>query len=357
MSKSKPLEPLLCLSSGLTPQYRVDVLALLALPRGSYIQFRYEDKLVSENLKIPLAENKLVNKAVLLAHVDCNKSARQGNNCPIAPCRFASLVSSRKLGEFYFLQFRLEEFAVCPDPAAFQASITGDRPHWISDQERAGLWCLEAAGAHKACGKEKELIGWERVIRALVVSEDFRKEPFFFAVEGFYETGKTEPSVPKEGEFALRSERSYMVRLFNFHPSAGFVMSSNSGAIKVEASQPQLQANTSPTLPVGSPYDLKQFHFRTAPTATRAFGSVVVRAVENSGQPITTQPELFIPIRVKAAWFKTAVLIGLIAALLFGQQYISAQAKGPVSASVIVWLAILATATAVIAVLGLKRPI
>ena len=351
------MEPLLCLSSGLTPQYRVDVLALLALPRGSYIQFRYEDKLVSGNLKTPLGENKLVNKAVLLAHVDCNKSARQGNNCPIVPCRFASLVSSRKLGEFYFLQFRLEEFAVCADPAALQAGITGDRPHWISDQERAGLWCFEAEGAHKACRKEKQLNGWESVIRSLWKSEDFHSEPFFFAVEGLYETGKTESSEPEDGEFVFRSERSYVVRLFNFHPDAGHAMSSNAGVIKMDASQPQLQAITSPTLPVGSPYDLKQFHFRTAPTATRAFGSVVVRAVENSGQSITTQPELFMPIKVKPAWFKTAGLICIIAALLFGQQYLAAQTKGCVPLGVIVWLAILATATAVVAVLGLKRPI
>lgn len=351
------VEPLLCLSSGLTPQYRVDILSLLALPRGSYIQFRYEEKLVAENLRTPLADEKPVERPVLLAHVDCNKSARQGSNCRITPCRLASLVSSRKLSGFYFVQFRLEEFAVCANVPAFQASITGDRPHWISDQDIAGLWCFEAATAYMACGREKQLSGWERVIRSLWESEDFCNEPFFFAVEGVYETGKTKPSEPRNGQFALRSERSYLIQLFNFHPNARLIMSSNAGAIKLEASQPHLQPITSPTLPVGSPYDLKQFHFRTTPTATSAFGSIVVRAVQNSSQPITTQPELFIPVKVKSAWFKTAALIGIIAALLFGQQYVSAHAKGPVSPSVIFWLAVLAIATAVVAVLGLKRPI
>jgi hypothetical protein len=134
-------------------------------------------------------------------------------------------------------------------------------------------------------------------------------------------------------------------------------MSSSAGAIKVEASQPQLQAITSPTVPVSSPYDLKQFHFRAAPTAGTAFGSVVVRAVQNSGQPIATQPELFIPIKVKPAWFKTALLICVIGILLFGQQYLSAQTKGSVPPAVIAWLAILAIALAIVAVLGLKRPI
>lgn len=322
MSKSEPSGPLLCLSSGLTPQYRVDVLTLLALPRGTYIQFRYEEKLVAQNLRMPLTRNELCKKAVLLAHVDCNWSAQQENNCPITPCRHAELVSSRKLGDFYFLQFRLQEFAVCTDLDSFQKGITGDRPHWVSEEKRAGLWCFEADGTQQRCGKEKQLIAWERVIRSLWKSEDFRNEPFFFAVEGLYTRGEAEPTEPEEGEFVLRSERSYMVRLFNFHPSAGpdLTMSSSPGAIKVETSQPHLQPITSPTLLVGSPYDLKQFHFRTAPTATPAFGSVVVRAVQDSGQPIGTQPDLFIPIKVKAAWFKTAVLICLIAALLFGQR-------------------------------------
>jgi hypothetical protein len=166
MSKPERSGPLLCLSSGLTPQYRVDVLTLLSLPRGTYIQFRYEEKLVAENLRSPLAQNELCKKAVLLAHVDCNWSARQGNDCPITPCRHAKLVSSRKLGEFYFLQFGLEEFAICTDLLAFQKSITGDQPHWISEEKREGLWCFEAMGAHDACGKEKQLLAWEGVIES-----------------------------------------------------------------------------------------------------------------------------------------------------------------------------------------------
>ncbi len=351
----------MCLSSGLTPQYRVDVLTLLALPRGSYIQFRYDDGIVSDSLRKPLADNKLVKKAVLLAHVDCNRSAQRDRNCPITPCRHSILVSSLKLGQFYFLQFRLEEFATCSDLVAFQKSISGDRPHWISEKSEekvAGLWCFESQSAHKACGKEKQLTGWQQVIASLSKSEDFSKEQFFFAVEGLYVRGETGPCEPKNGEFVIRSERNCLLQLFNFHPDADkHIMASTAGAIKVEVSQPHLEAVTSPTLPVGSPYDLKRFHFRTASTTAARFGSVVVRTVQNTGQPIASQPELFIPIKVKPAWFRTAALICLIAALLFAQQFLSAQSKGSVSSGVIAGLALLAIATAVVAVLGLKRPV
>jgi hypothetical protein len=67
--------------------------------------------------------------------------------------------------------------------------------------------------------------------------------------------------------------------------------------------------------------------------------------------------ELFIPIRVKSDWMKTVLLIAVIAGLLFAQQYLAAEAKGPVSESIVLALVLLAFLTAVIGVLGLKKPV
>jgi|HubBroStandDraft_2_1064218.scaffolds.fasta_scaffold00775_3 hypothetical protein len=350
---------LLCLSSGLAPQYRLDILKSLALPRGTYVQFRYSEDIIATSLRTPLARNEMCGAKVLLAHVDCNLAARQSNGlCTITPCRYSVLVSSRKLGSFYFLQFRVEEFAYWGDSASSQQEIRGDRPCWDNANQLSGLWCLEFEISEQAWLKEKQLEGWQNVIKLLKKSEDFAKEPFFFAVEGLYVRGEEQPCEATDGEFVLRSERDYAIRIFHFHPDADkHKMTVGAGVIKVDVSQPQIEAVTSPTLPVASPYDLKSFHFRTAASPASRFGSIVVRCTQDGGEPNTSQPELFIPTKVKLAWFRATRLILAIAALLFAQQYLSAQAKGAVSEGIVVALVLLALATAVVAVLGLKKPV
>jgi len=61
---------IVCLSSGLTPQYRLDILRCLALPARMSIQFRYGQSLIAENLREELAANRLAGSVVLLAYVD-----------------------------------------------------------------------------------------------------------------------------------------------------------------------------------------------------------------------------------------------------------------------------------------------
>src|SRR5713226_4392708 len=169
-----PAKSFLCLSSGLTPQYRLDILRLLALPRGTYIQFRYEEAIIAKTLRAALAQNALRDAKVLLAHVDCNPSARQPDgNCPITPCRYSTLVTSNKVGEFYFLQFRVEEFAPCQDTVSFQKQLPGDRPHWTATNEVVGDWCFESGIGEQTCRKERQLDGWQNVIRLLTRSDDF----------------------------------------------------------------------------------------------------------------------------------------------------------------------------------------
>src|SRR2546423_361286 len=107
---------LLCLSSGLTSQYRLDVLRALGLPEGCHIQFRYGESLISPLLLEALSTNRLIGAAVLLAHVDCTEAGRRSDGtCPITPCRHAALVESRRVGAFLFLRYRLGEYAPCSD--------------------------------------------------------------------------------------------------------------------------------------------------------------------------------------------------------------------------------------------------
>src|ERR1035438_7805777 len=114
---------LVCLSSGLTPQYRLDILRLLALPGGATIQFRYGEGILPSGLRENLSRNLLIGSRALLAYVDCaSASRRSDDNCPIIPCRYASLLGSSAIGSRFILELRLDEFAPCPDLEQFQKS-------------------------------------------------------------------------------------------------------------------------------------------------------------------------------------------------------------------------------------------
>ncbi len=67
---------LICLSSGMTPQYRLDVLRLMALPTGTEIQFRYDVALIDSDIREGLGQNAMQGSSVLLAYVDCYPKIR-----------------------------------------------------------------------------------------------------------------------------------------------------------------------------------------------------------------------------------------------------------------------------------------
>jgi hypothetical protein len=349
--------PLICLSSGLTPQYRLDILRLLALPNGGFLQFRYGEELIASGLRSPLSRNTMVGQKILLAHIDCNAPARlPDHNCPITPCRYSELVESKKVGSFYFLQLKVEEYACWGNTANSQNEVRGERPHWTADGKLHGLWCFESEVNEQTWLKERKLNGWQNVIKLLHKSQDFAHEPFFYVVEGIYPRGQEEACEAANGEFELRSEVDYVMRIFHLHPEADTVsMETAAGTIKIDFSQPQIEAITSPVLPVASPYDLKSFNFRATASPSGRFGSLVVRCNRETGEPSASQPELFIPIKVKLNWLRTIGLMVLLAVLFFAQEYIAA--KGSASAGLMMGFALLAVATSIVAVLGLKKPV
>src|SRR5258706_6470543 len=201
-----------------------------------------------------LASNSLVDARVLLSHVDCNLTARLADgSCPITPCRHAILVESNRIGDFYFLKLELEEFAPC-DATINQSHFPTDRPRWTLTNTLEGLWCMELPHQIDSCQRDGRLEGWQRIIRVLGQSLDFSCEPFFFAVEGLYARGSTAACEVENGEYVLRSETDYCVKLFHYHPDGDkHVMTVGVGTIKVDVSSPQLESITSPTLPIESP--------------------------------------------------------------------------------------------------------
>lgn len=82
-----------CLSSGARPRYRRDIIRALAMPAGTWIQFRYAREWVSPAILADLADSKkrkaLPGKGVLISYVDQTDPQRDPE---LLPCRMASLV-------------------------------------------------------------------------------------------------------------------------------------------------------------------------------------------------------------------------------------------------------------------------
>jgi len=349
----------------MTPQYRLDILRSLALPRGTSLHFRYGEAILPDGLRTLLDKNAIVGAQVLLAYVDCSFAARRPDgSCPITPCRHASLVSSKKIGTRYFLELRLEEFAPCSDLEGFQISVSGNRPHWVGSEAGApempvGHWCLESGVGEQACSKSAEVDAWEGIVALLKQAEAFRDEQLFFTVEGMSARKSTGRIQPKDSEYRLESESDYELRVYHFHPRGDRIaMAKGTALISVEVSEPYLEPVTSPAMPIDSPYDLKTFRFRTRSATKRQYGSIVVRIVDRStGKPVESQPELYIPVRLAPSFLRPLFLTLGLGALLAVQQLATISVtKGSGGLWTVIWVAALGLLTAGFAVYGLKKP-
>ena len=178
------------------PQYRLDILRVIALPAGATIQFRYSEHLIHADLLNPLAQNRCTGRQLIIGHVDGNPARTLSNgNCPITLCRYGTLTRSERSGSYFVLQIALGSMVLSHDWQAAQSDIEPLRPR-RGDAENtgtdvhhpglAGLWCFETA-LTTVPERSLDSVGmWEAVVRQLWQSPDFDKQPLFYAVDGLY---------------------------------------------------------------------------------------------------------------------------------------------------------------------------
>jgi hypothetical protein len=354
---------IVCFSFGLTPQYRLDILRCLALPSGMSIQFRYGKSIVQENLREDLANDRLAGTVVLLAHIDCTEAYKnEGAVCPATPCRYARLTASSRIGSKFFLTFQLGAFAQFEQTSANE--LLGDHlPRWTTTEQGLsvkGLWCLsipnrprmEAASSAEA---------WEKLIRQLATHADFAEEPLFFTVEGVYERlrdgHKRQETV--QGEYRFKSDKDYSLCVFHLHPNRENVSLPKSvGMMRVKFGEPQLSGITASALPVDSPYDLEYFRFRVSPVAREQFSSIVIGVeARDTGKQMESQPEIYLPVRCVRSMWKSLMIVGVLAILLWAQQFIPLASKGGVAVSTSIVMFVLAALISGFLMFGLKKPL
>jgi hypothetical protein len=354
---------LLCVGSGLARRYKHNTLQILALPRGAYIQFRYDSDIIPESLQKRLKTRELWGATVLLGYVDCTESGRRPDgSCCIVPCRYGRLLQSGQIGSVFILQFELQDFAATQDLAALQETLPADRPHWETvgeDKVLKGFWCQELPTKFAGCRRSDDIGDWQSIIRELANHDDFSKEPYYFRVLGIFERGQNEPVALENGECVLRSNKGYAVAVFHWDPKAD----SHTGKkatqwLKLDTYEPWLEARTNPILTIDAPYDVSSVEIRTGNISREEHGLVVLRDTDNDEASERLAIELPLPVKVKGTFVGT-ILIGIgLGLLLTSQQLIAIFSNKDVEAAVPLTIAaiILGMATGLWLAFGLPRP-
>src|SRR5829696_1218112 len=130
----------ICLSSGSRPRYRRDIGRALALPAGTWIQFRYAREWIDPSIIARLdnrkSRRKLRGTASLIAYIDQTDPTAQPE---IIPCRFATLVDAAPLGRTVSLQLRVAEFAFAADLGRLNETLRTQADELRPQRTEAGL--------------------------------------------------------------------------------------------------------------------------------------------------------------------------------------------------------------------------
>ena len=256
---------LLCLSSGIRPRYREDVLRAASMPKGSRLRFRYLAELVPDELRAKLSANVLIGSDVVIAYL-----ARYDASVPptAVPIRGAKLWSSKVAGQIVLLDFELEEFRVAENVQAFNNAlrVEADFPRWEGNVLQ-GAFCNRI---HKTLAYVQPGSGvdrWQDLVGTLRRHRDFDDIPFFYYVTGVYSPNGKEPLIPEQGCWGLKANETYEIRLIQSIPG-----SDEKGSIKIgdvdwlvaQAEDENVSFLSTNRLAIDSPYDEKIVRLRTA---------------------------------------------------------------------------------------------
>lgn len=97
-------------SSNSTDQYIKDIFSVLALPRGSFFEFRYEKKYIDTRVTALLQGAKKLNIKALVAFRSSHNSPPE--NCFCIPIRWVRIDSVENISNGYSITFEIEDYPV-----------------------------------------------------------------------------------------------------------------------------------------------------------------------------------------------------------------------------------------------------
>ncbi len=253
----------LCLSSGHSVRYRLDVLRALSMPAGAYLQFRYDLKYVAPGVRVACEKGLAVQQRALIAYID---QANKSRPPEIVPVRFATIKDVLILGTTVSIRLCLEQFAHAEQLEAFNNEVNqtsaGTTPRLQSDAKVKGCYWVDLNTEPRTVTRSATLLSWQEIVGQLVAHEDFASEDFFISVADLkrHRWGKSRTVNPSDGHFVLDSARDYSLLIYQFHPQA----TPKNGTIQLTSSAATLQIISDASIAVDSRYDHKQVILKTS---------------------------------------------------------------------------------------------
>lgn len=253
----------LCLSSGQSVRYRLDVLRALSMPPGTYLQFRYDLKYVAPGVRAACEKEFPHQKQALIAYIDQADKSRAPE---IVPVRFATVQDGQILGTTISLRLCLEQFAQAEQLDAFNSEVSqisaGTIPQLQTDGKIKGFYWAYLNAEPRTVIRSSTASSWQEIAGQLAAHQDFGSEEFFISVVGLKRDrwGKGRAILPTQGEFRLDPAKTYSLQIYQFHPRTTPINS----LIQLSPSATALQVTSEPSLAVDSRYDHKQVSLKTS---------------------------------------------------------------------------------------------
>jgi len=315
------------LSSGSTALYREDVLRALSGPVGYRLQFRYEEKYVPgadiEHLGSLAGEQGFV----------CH-AAETPTGWTICPVREVKIKRVLRMGSTLSVTFELLNFVT---RNYFSVQELQLKSEW--DWQKGIPFFFRAA--HSFHWEASDSIAvWQKAAQFLASSSDFKTEPVFYAVVGFFRPENYMGESVAHWPASLGSSAEYELVLFHYCP------------IKVPETNllvshgPHLRLYSQPQRKLQSRYDLERFSFVAEGPS---WGEIQSWLEISIGSSFT----LNLPIRIRSNVKKSVFLLVLIAIALTAGQLTAAKVEDQVGQAIIKLLSNLIAAALV--VFGLKK--
>ena len=347
----------LCLSSGLSPRYREDVLRALAQPWGYVLQFRYLKRYLAPGILEKAQGADKGTSQALIAYIDLSDTSKAPE---IIPCRFASIGEITMVGTAVTLQLELQEFAVAADLSSFNDELKkkalGTLPVWQADGEKKrakGDYWLEVSATPTTAVRSDKLEDWERIVTQLAARTDFKDEGSFYTLVGIHEIPSRSAIAVSKGRYEFQPGHEYEVSLYHFYPKDVPLRA----RVTLATTSQWLAFTTNPVLQLDSRYDLKRARFKAGKPAKEEQAWVSVMRSTDSGQLPYVDFDLLG--RVRGVFWQTlgyGIILGL---LLAGPPIIAALSNPSLPAGNVVLVCatsgILGLATGIFGAFGLKK--
>lgn len=374
----RPIRFLILTTIGLSSRYRRNVMQALAAPKGYLLQYRYEADLVDDGLRQHLQDDALRDTRVVLVFVDryCNHSPFD-----VIPVRLGTLVrSSMKVGFFYVLTVRLEEWAYAPSVQAFSQQLHKDLVNQRlqalnASGELVNSWVVSHHEQPKEMlvvpGLDSDQREWPAIVEQLASTSVFSSEPFFYAIESLNSidangnrSSKPVAFASGRNQFVLSPGAGYELTVLFYRPTSDEHAKRDEAKPNWLVVQPEgegLVALLGAQISVDSPYDLDRVRFVTR----RDFASsnVVLAVLRDRERGDTPDPERLIrdielPLRVRGSWMMSIGFMLLFAIFLASSQLVTLyNAKSTPGLPVVALTISLAVLTAATGVLGLRTKV